>query len=112
MICFLDVVALPVSLTLRVSLLQDAGHSHLYAVTWPMLGGAATQKNYSSPMGTIYSEMRKRPLSFWLSQSKASRVSCPLPAVTEGNGAVPGTGPNTTCKDYGTLSNLTRLPSR
>ena len=40
------------------------------AVTWPMLNGAATQKNYSSPQGTVY--------------------------ITEGNGAVPGTGPNTT----------------
>ena len=70
-------VALPVSLTLRVSLLQDAGHSHLYAVTWPMLGGAATQKNYSSPMGTIYSEMRKQPLSFWRSQPKASKAVVP-----------------------------------
>ena len=47
----------------------NAGHSHLYAVTWPMLGGKATQKNYSNPQGTIY--------------------------ITEGNGAVPGTG-NTT----------------
>ena len=50
--------------------IYDAGHSHLYAVTWPMLGGAATQKNYSNPQGTVY--------------------------ITEGNGAVPGTGPNTT----------------
>jgi hypothetical protein len=23
----------------------DAGHSHLYAVTWPMLGGKAVQKD-------------------------------------------------------------------
>ena len=48
----------------------DAGHSHLYAVTWPMLGGKAVQKNYNSPKGTVY--------------------------ITEGNGAVPGTGPSAT----------------
>jgi hypothetical protein len=41
-----------------------AGHSHIYGVTWPMVGGAATQNNYSSPRGTVY--------------------------VTEGNGGVPG----------------------
>jgi hypothetical protein len=48
----------------------NAGHSHLYAVTWPMLGGKATQKDYNTPQGTVY--------------------------ITEGNGAVPGTGPNST----------------
>ena len=82
-------VALPVSLTWKASLLQDAGHSHLYAVTWPMLGGAATQKNYSSPMGTIYSEMRKQPLSFWRSQPKASKLSCPLPRSYRGQWSRP-----------------------
>jgi hypothetical protein len=45
----------------------DAGHSHQYAVTWPMLNSAATQLNYSNPRGTVY--------------------------LTEGNGGVPNTGP-------------------
>ena len=44
--------------------IYDAGHSHLYAVTWPMLGGNATQKNYKSPMGTVYSECRAHLSSF------------------------------------------------
>ena len=35
-----------------------------------MLGGAATAKSYANPQGTVY--------------------------ITEGNGAVPGTGPNST----------------
>ena len=48
----------------------DAGHSHHYAVTWPMLGKKETQTNYSNPQGTIY--------------------------ITEGNGGVPNTGPNGT----------------
>ena len=50
--------------------IYDAGHSHQYDVTWPMLGGAATQKNYSAPMGTVY--------------------------ITEGNGCVPGTSNKST----------------
>ena len=50
--------------------IYNAGHSHQYAVTWPMLAGAATQFNYSNPQGTVF--------------------------ITEGNGGVPKTGPNTT----------------
>ena len=52
--------------------IYNAGHSHEYDVTWPMLTGkqALYQQNFSNPQGTVY--------------------------VTEGNGAVPGTGPNAT----------------
>ena len=42
----------------------NAGHSHEYGVTWPMVNGVAVQKNYSEPLGTVY--------------------------ITEGNGGVPG----------------------
>lgn len=44
--------------------MYDAGHSHLYGVSWPMVNGTATQHNYVNPKGTIY--------------------------ITEGNGGVPG----------------------
>ena len=45
--------------------IYDAGHSHLYGVSWPMVNGTRTQTNYSGPWsGTVY--------------------------VTEGNGGVPG----------------------
>ena len=47
---------------LSVSLIQKA--SLFQGVTWPMVNGNATQKNYIKPKGTIY--------------------------VTEGNGGVPG----------------------
>ena len=49
----------------------NAGHSHLYAVTWPMLKGSSTQRDYRAPKGTVY--------------------------ITEGNGAVPGTPAATKC---------------
>lgn len=50
----------------------NAGHAHEYDVTWPMLSAKPPQykQSYSNPQGTVY--------------------------ITEGNGAVPNTGPNTT----------------
>ena len=37
--------------SVNVQDVYDAGHSHLYAVTWPMLGGKAVQKDYNDPKG-------------------------------------------------------------
>ena len=34
--------------------IYDAGHAHEYGVTWPMVAGVASQKNYSNPLGTVY----------------------------------------------------------
>ena len=44
----------------------NAGHAHEYGVTWPIVNGSATQKDYKDPKGTVY--------------------------ITEGNGGVPGVG--------------------
>eukprot|EP01047_Picozoa_sp_COSAG01_P027536 COSAG01_NODE_1820_length_9152_cov_22.869215_10_plen_391_part_00 len=56
--------------------IYNAGHAHIYEVTWPMLSNKQDhyQQNYTNPQGTVY--------------------------IIEGNGAVPGTGPNTTLTFY------------
>jgi hypothetical protein len=69
--------------------IYNAGHAHEYGVTWPMVRGAAVQKDYINPKGTVWC-LNDAPCPPFTSHGASWIMRIDQVYITEGNGGVPG----------------------